>query len=96
MRFIEAQVHHISMSVSDHCLLALFLKKRTPPKSVKKRFFFEAMWARGNRCKEVIEGSWDPLRPNDDIQEKIKRCQGQLQQWNHKVFGNVNQMLKMK
>ena len=90
MRFIEAQVHHISMSVSDHCLLALFLRKKTPPKPTKKIFFFEAMWARDDRCKEVIEEAWDPLRPNDEIQEKIKRCQGQFQWWNHRVFGNVN------
>ena len=55
-RFTEAQVHHISMSTSDHCLLVLFLRKKTPPKSARKekRFFFEAMWARDDRCKEVI------------------------------------------
>lgn len=38
-RFIEVQVHHISISASDHCLLALFLRKKTPLKPVKKRFF---------------------------------------------------------
>lgn len=36
------------------------------------------------------------MRPGDEIQEKIKRCQGQLRRWNHRVFGNVNQRLKMK
>ena len=97
-RFTKVQVHHISMSASDHCLLALFLRKRTPPKSAKKkkRFFFKAMWARDDRCKKVIEGAWDSLRPDDEIQEKINRCQGQLQWWNHRVFGNVNQMVKLK
>ena len=54
------------------------------------------MWARDDRCKEVIEGAWDPLRLDVEIQERIKRCQRQLRQWNHRVFGNVNQMLKMK
>lgn len=38
-QFPEAQVQHISMSASDHCLLALFLKKR-PIKPTKKRFIF--------------------------------------------------------
>ena len=97
-RFTKVQVHHISMSASNHCLLALFLRKRTPPKSAKKkkRFFFKAMWARDDRCKKVIEGAWDSLRPDDEIQEKINRCQGQLQWWNHRVFGNVNQMVKLK
>ena len=95
-RFMEVKVHHISMSASNHCLLALFLRKKTPPKPTKKRFFFEVMWARDDRCKEVIEEAWDPLRPNDEIQEKIKRCQGQFQWWNHRVFGNVNRMVKLK
>ena len=70
--FSEAQVHHISMAVSDHCLLALFLRKKVPPKEVRKRFFFKAMWIRDERCKEVIEGAWDPLRANVDIQERVK------------------------
>ena len=38
-RFTKAQVHHISMSTSDHYLLALFLRKKTPPKLVKKKGF---------------------------------------------------------
>lgn len=36
------------------------------------------------------------MRPGDEIQEKIKRCQGHFRRWNHRVFGNVNQRLKMK
>nr|POE57175.1 uncharacterized protein CFP56_01831 [Quercus suber] len=94
--FPEAQVHHISMAASDHCLLALFVRKKAPPKKVRKRFFFEAMWIRDDRCKEVIEEAWDPLRVDVDIQERIKNCQGQLRRWNHGVYGNVNKVLKLK
>ena len=94
--FSEAQVHHISMAASDHCLLALFLRKKAPPKKVRKRFFFEAMWIRDERCKEVIEGAWNPLRVDVDIQERIKNCQGKLRRWNHGVYGNVNKALKLK
>nr|POE80458.1 hypothetical protein CFP56_25175 [Quercus suber] len=54
-QFPEARVHHISMSVSDHCMLALFLTKIKRPKPTKRRFVFEVMWARNDRCKEVIE-----------------------------------------
>lgn len=54
-QFPEARVHHISMSVSDHCMLALFLTKIKRPKPTKRRFVFEAMWARNDRCREVIE-----------------------------------------
>ena len=94
--FSEAQVHHVSMATSDHCLLALFLRKKVPPKKVRKRFFFEAMWIRDERCKEVIEGAWDPLRADVDIQARIKNCQVQLRRWNHGVYGNVNKVLKLK
>ena len=52
---------------SFHCLLALFLRKKAPQKKVKKRLFFEAMWVRDERCKEVIEGAWDPLRADVNI-----------------------------
>lgn len=92
----EAQVHHISMSTSDHCLLALFLWRKKPTKPVRRRFFFEAMWARDERCREVIELAWDPLQAsmNFNIVEKIKSCQFHLQRWNKKVFGNVNIRLK--
>ena len=75
-RFSETQVHHISMAALDHCLLALFLRKKIPPKKVRKRFFFEAMWTRDDRCKKVIEGAWDLLWANVDIQERIKNCLG--------------------
>ena len=58
----EARVYHRSMSSSDHCLLYLSLKNILPKKPVKKRFQFEAMWAREEGCKEVVEGAWDPYR----------------------------------
>lgn len=60
-QFSEARVHHISMSASDHSMLALFLMKMKRPKPLKRRFVFEAMWARDDRCREVIERAWDPI-----------------------------------
>ena len=62
--FLEAKVHHTSMSALGHCLLTLFLRKSMPSKPAKKRFFFEAMCTRDERCKEVIETAWDPLNGN--------------------------------
>nr|POE68984.1 hypothetical protein CFP56_41154 [Quercus suber] len=60
--FPEASVHHFSMSISDHCLLALSLKRSQPRKPIRKRFMFEAIWTREEGCKDVIEATWDPLR----------------------------------
>lgn len=76
-QFSEAQVRHISMSALDHCLLALFLKKRRPSKLTKKRFLFEAMWVRDRGCREVIESVWDSSQANlyECLTDKISKCQ---------------------
>nr|POE82897.1 hypothetical protein CFP56_14177 [Quercus suber] len=96
--FPEAMVFHVSMPASDHCLLELSLKKRGHPKPTKKRFFFESMWTRDDRCREVIETAWDPLRecPMFQLQDRIKSCQIHLQEWNWATFGNVMKALKQK
>ena len=49
--FPEAKVHHILMSASDHCLLAMFFNRNQPHKRSKRRFFFEAMWVKEEECK---------------------------------------------
>ena len=46
------------MSISDHCLLMLTLKHKQPQKQGRKRFFFEAMWTREERCREIVEVAW--------------------------------------
>ena len=95
-QFPETRVHHISMSASDHCMLALFLTKIKRPKPRNKRFVFEAMWARDDRCREVIERGWDPIRTSCDLSivDRIRGCQEFLQDWNRGVFRNVNKRLK--
>ena len=54
-KFPKARVHHSLMSISDHCLLILLLKKRQTQKLAKKNFFFEVMWMREEGCREVGE-----------------------------------------
>ena len=84
------------MSTSDHCLLALFLRKKKPTKPTKRRFVFEEIWVRDERCREVIASAWAPSQANTDgcIAEKIKNCQSQLRQWNQTIFGNIKTRLK--
>lgn len=59
---------------------------------------FEEMWTREEGCREVIERAWDSLNWNPEvtIQNRLKSCQDHLQDWNRKVFGNVNKVLKQK
>ena len=56
------------------------------------------MWTRDERCREIVEGAWDPGRIDleDGIMGRLKRCQKQLLRWNWVEFGNVNKMLKQK
>ncbi|XP_050258890.1 uncharacterized protein LOC126703871 [Quercus robur] len=96
--FPEAKVVHRSMAASDHCLLSLSIRMRETRKVARKRFMFEEMWTREEGCREVIERAWDPLdcNPELSIQKRLKCCQFQLQNWNCRVFGNVNKSLKQK
>ena len=96
--FPEAKVFQRAKAAFDHCLLSFSLRMREPRRVVKKRFMFEEMWTREEGCREVIEKAWDPLNNNPElpIQERLKSCQVHLQTWNHKVFGNVNKVLKQK
>ena len=96
-QFPDAQVHHVAMSASDHCMLSLFLTKKKCRKPTKRRFVFEAMWVRDERCREVIERAWDPFRECGDfsIGGRIRSCQAQLQGWNRGVFRNVNKRINV-
>ena len=96
--FPFASVHHVSMSISDHCLLSLFLHRRQPRKPARKRLFFEAMWVREASCREIIEEVWDPVGyvNGNTISDRLKNFQEKLRRWNWKVFGNVNHTLRQK
>ena len=96
--FPKASVFHCSMSISNHCLLALSLKRRQPRKPMRKRFMFEAMWTREDGCRDIIEAAWDPLENSVvySILDKLKKCQDHLQRWNWTVYENVNKVLRQK
>lgn len=47
--FTDAKLFHVSMPISDHCLLSLRLCKDQRRRSTKRRFMFEAMWTRDDR-----------------------------------------------
>ena len=65
---------------------------------MKRRFLFEAMCTHDERCRQIIENTWDPLREDTDfqIQDRLKSFQIHLQRWNWDVFENVNKTLKGK
>ena len=79
--FPEARVHHVAMSASDHCMIVLYLRRKIPTRPAKRRFMFKAMWTRDERCKQIVENAWDPLRDDTNfrIHERLKSCQDHLQ-----------------
>ena len=72
--FPEVRVRHVAMSISDHCLLMLTLKHKQTQKQGRKYFFFEAMWTRDERCREIVEVAWEPgwAKAKSGIIERIK------------------------
>lgn len=54
------------------------------------------MWTREEECKEIVELAWDPYRDDSvlSIQERIERCQTELQFWNQNNFDNIYKSLK--
>ncbi|XP_075658873.1 uncharacterized protein LOC142628713 [Castanea sativa] len=96
--FPEASVHHFTLSISNHCLLTLYVHRRQPHKPVRKRFLFEAIWTREEGYREVIEEAWDSMRKDPDfrLMDRLRSCKESLQGWNGRVFGNVNKILRYK
>lgn len=56
------------------------------------------MWTREEKCKEIIKLAWDPYTKDSSwpCQDRLERCQRQLQCWNHNSFRNVYKILKQK
>lgn len=83
-RFPNARVFHTTMSISDHCLLKLNLRNKQNRRKPKKRFMFEAMWTRDDRCREVVESAWDSCGGDSSLElaDRLKRCKENLQSWN--------------
>ena len=51
--FGDVRVHHQIESTSDHCFLKISDSSFSPP-SRKRRFHFEALWAKREDCHEII------------------------------------------
>nr|XP_023912601.1 uncharacterized protein LOC112024185 [Quercus suber] len=85
--FKDPTVHHLADSTSDHCILAT---TDSPPSSRrgKRRFHFEAMWAKREDCHDVIEAAWHSGTfsvTSEGIVSNLQRCASALASWNQNV-----------
>lgn len=86
--FKNLRVHHLAESTSDHCLLRIS-DSCSLPTTRKRRFHFEAMWAKKEDCKEIIEAAWPrgtSLNTPEGIVSNLKRCASYLMAWNKDVL----------
>ena len=89
--FKDARVHHLVESTSNHFLLRITDSCSLPP-TRKRRFHFEAMWAKREDCQEIIEAAWNEgnsLNTPEGIASNFSRCASELTTWNKSVIGNI-------
>lgn len=89
-------VTHGTTTYLDHFLIWLELERPCRNRTKKRKFRFEALWLGETECHNIIENLWVNSSTSysfGDIMQKIETCSKQLEVWNIKHFGNVQQKL---
>ncbi|ONI21697.1 hypothetical protein PRUPE_2G081900 [Prunus persica] len=84
LQFSEINTHHLNSIVSYHLLILTFFEA-FKSRLGKRHFMFEEMWSAVEGCEETITSAW--ARNTGTVVEKLKDCQGFLQQWNKDSVG---------
>ncbi|KAK9990470.1 hypothetical protein SO802_025455 [Lithocarpus litseifolius] len=96
-KFPGATIQHVSMSTSDHAMLAIHLPTQRPRRLHNRPpFHFEAMWLCDPRYAEVVQDAWlEGLhKPNRaKIINFLDNCKNRLQTWNKVEFGHVGKQI---
>nr|XP_023875744.1 uncharacterized protein LOC111988195 [Quercus suber] len=96
--FPNCRVHHVVDSTSDHCILRI-TDSSTPAPSRKRRFHFEALWAKREDCYGIVEAAWiggGPSNTPGDIAANLQLVASELSAWSKEVFGNIPKRIKEK
>lgn len=96
--FGETRVHHLVESTSDHCILAIS-DSSGPIHRGKHRFHCEALWAKRDDCREIIESAWfsgSLSTTPEGIASNLQRCASDLEVWNKNVVGNISKKITEK
>ncbi|XP_030938373.1 uncharacterized protein LOC115963506 [Quercus lobata] len=93
-KFTGVSVQHLSMSTSDHSMIAVHLPpSKTRLKRSRPPFCFEAMWLRDPRCAEIVEEAWMEGLYNPNGAPSLESCRARLSTWNKTEFGHVGRQI---
>ena len=97
--FKDTKVHHVVDSTSDHCVLLISDNNVDQKHPIHRRFQFEAMWAKREECKNIIQEVWEgrhELNSPDGIAASLSFCAEKLSSWNKMVFGQIPKQIQKK
>lgn len=90
--FPMAKLYNLEASSSDHSPL-LLVPEVNNKFTAKRRFRFENAWLTDPMCRQLVWDSWES-NVGGDIQDKIKLCGENLQQWGKEITGRFNARIK--
>ena len=96
--FKNPKVHHLAKSTFDHCILAISDSSPQVHRG-KRRFHFEATWAKRDDCREIIDSTWNSgslSTTPEDISSNLQKCAMALTSWNQRVVGNTPKKIQEK
>ena len=95
----DIKVHHLVEFTSNHCALLIFDNTVVQKHPNRRRFQFEAIWARREECKNIIQEVWDgsqELNSPIGIAARLSHCVENLFRWNKMVFGKIPKQIQKK
>ena len=97
-KFGEVKVNHLVYSTSDHC--ALYVADPKAPKQPNTRcFHFEAMWAKSDECRNIIEAVWSSagnVNTAKGMAAALKACAMDLKAWSSATFKQIPKKIQEK
>lgn len=97
-KFGEVRVNHLVDSTSNHCALYI-AEPRAPKQPRARRFHFEAMWAKCESCKDVIEAAQSSAgnaNTSEGMVATLNACVVDLKAWSSATFGQIPKKVQEK
>ncbi|KAK9987791.1 hypothetical protein SO802_028030 [Lithocarpus litseifolius] len=97
-RYSQARVIHVVDLTSDHSALIL-TDQQSPRRHKQKRFHFEVVWTRHEKCQEIVQETWRNqmgINSQTDLIGGLKECAKTLTKWSRNDLGFYAKKIKEK